>query len=90
VNYINRKFSSFYTPKQVIAIDESLVKFFRRLSFVQFNPSKRTRFGVKYYKMCESSSGCCQQFRLYTGKKVGDSELPSHEAVVVEMMVLYL
>jgi hypothetical protein len=49
---------------------------------VQFNPLKRTRFGLKYYSMCKSSSGYCQQFRL----KDSDSELPSHEAGVMEMM----
>jgi hypothetical protein len=90
VDYVNRKFSSFYTLEQDIAIDESLVKFRGRLSFVQFNPSKRARFGMEYYTMCESSSGYCQQFRLYTGKEVGDSKLPSHEAIVMELMAPYL
>jgi hypothetical protein len=88
VVYVNRKFSSFYTPEQDIAIDESLVKFLGKLSFVESNPSKRARFGLKYYNMFGSSSGYCQQFRLYTGKKVGDSELPSHEAVVMEMELM--
>jgi hypothetical protein len=63
VENINWKFSSLSTPEQDMAIDESLVKFCGRLSFIQFNPSKRVRFVLEYYKMCESSSGDCQQFR---------------------------
>ncbi|KAL3225609.1 hypothetical protein MRX96_049170 [Rhipicephalus microplus] len=44
------------------------MKFRGRLSYVQFNPSKRARFGVKFYKLCESSSGYCLNFSIYTGK----------------------
>jgi hypothetical protein len=90
VEHVKWNFWSLYTLEQDIAIDESLVKFCRRLSFVQFNPLKRARFGLKYYKMYESSSGYCLQFRLYRGKKVGDSELPSYEAVVMDPMAPYL
>jgi hypothetical protein len=90
VDYVNWKFSSFYRPEQDKAVDESLLKFRGRLSFVQFNSSKSAGFGPKYYKMCESSSGYCQQFRLYAGKKVGDSELPAREVVAVELMAPYL
>lgn len=39
------------------AIDESLMKNKGCLSYNQFNPSKRTRFGIKFYKLCELKSG---------------------------------
>ena len=50
VNYLNDKFTNLYTPKSSICIDESLMKYKGRLSFVQFIASKRARFGIKYYK----------------------------------------
>uniref|UniRef100_A0A6G5ABU7 Putative piggybac transposable element-derived n=1 Tax=Rhipicephalus microplus TaxID=6941 RepID=A0A6G5ABU7_RHIMP len=57
-----------YNPEASVAVDESLMKFRGRLSYVQFNSSKRARFGVKFYKLCESPSGYCLNFSIYTGK----------------------
>ncbi|KAK8769229.1 hypothetical protein V5799_014306 [Amblyomma americanum] len=59
---------SAYSPEEGLAVDESLMKFRGRLAYVQFNPSKRARFGVKFYKLCESASGYCLNFSVYTGK----------------------
>ncbi|KAG8239481.1 hypothetical protein J437_LFUL018989 [Ladona fulva] len=56
-----------YDPQQNLAVDESLMKFRGRLSYVQYNPSKRAQFGVKFYKICESTYGYCMQFSIYTG-----------------------
>ena len=90
LDFLNNKFQEMYTPDSDIAIDESLVKCRGRMSFIQFNPTKRARFGVKYYKLCESKSGYCTQFRIYSGKKLGADELPSNEAIVMELMEPYL
>ncbi|XP_035737762.1 piggyBac transposable element-derived protein 4-like [Vespa mandarinia] len=38
------------------------------MSYKQYNPSKKARFGVKFYKLCESKSGYCIQFKIYTGQ----------------------
>lgn len=51
-----------------LAVDESLIKFHSRLSYVQFNPSKLARFGVKFHKLCESSRSYCLNSSIYTGK----------------------
>ena len=84
IDYINNKFQTLYTLMQDIAVDESLtlmqditvdeslMKLCGRLSFIQFNPTKQAHFGVKYYKLCESSSSHCAQFRIYSW----DSEPP--------------
>ena len=45
------------------------MKFRGRLKFVQYNPSKRSRFGIKFYKLCESKTGYCLKFKIYTGKE---------------------
>jgi hypothetical protein len=47
------------------------------------------RFGVRYYKLCDSESVCCMQFRIYAGNKVRDEDLPSNEAVVMEITGTY-
>ena len=42
-------------PSQEICVDESQMKFHGRLLFKQYNPSKRARFGIKFYKFCQST-----------------------------------
>jgi hypothetical protein len=61
------------------------MKFRGRLSFVQCNRSKRARFGIKFYKICESSSGYCSYFKIYVGDDVTDPSLPAGTNVVLNM-----
>ena len=55
VEAIISNFRKTFTPYQNIATDELLLKFHGRLGFKQYNPSKRARFGIKVYKVCQSS-----------------------------------
>jgi hypothetical protein len=52
---------------------------------VQCNRSKRSRFGIKSYKICESSSGYCLYFKHYVCDDVTDSGLPASTNVVVNL-----
>ncbi|KAM7304720.1 hypothetical protein ISCGN_014620 [Ixodes scapularis] len=47
-----------YMPEEHISIEESLMLYKERLSWKQFLPLKRSRFGVKLYVLCESTTGC--------------------------------
>ncbi|XP_023238888.1 piggyBac transposable element-derived protein 4-like [Centruroides sculpturatus] len=62
------KFSRLYVPERDIVVDESLMLFKGRLSWRQYMPLKRSRFGVKFYMLCESASGYLYNFIIYTGK----------------------
>lgn len=67
IDYFNEKFKTIYTPEENVSLNESLMKYTGRIyMYKQYNPSKRVRFGVKFYKQCESKSGYCIQF--YTGQ----------------------
>ena len=68
------------TPDRNV-VDESLVKCRGRLSYTQFNPSKRSWFGVKFYKLNESKSGYCWKFSVYCGQDIHNNMLVS-EAVM--------
>nr|XP_037283985.1 piggyBac transposable element-derived protein 4-like [Rhipicephalus microplus] len=68
LDIILKSIGAAYNPEASVVVGESLMKFRGRLSCVRFNPSKRARFGVKFYKLCESSSGYCLNFSIYTGK----------------------
>ena len=93
LNHLQQNFREVYYPQESVAIDESLIKFRGRLCYIQFNPQKRARFGIKIYKICESVSGYCLGFSIYTGKKPAQAEtqgILSSEAIVIELMEPYL
>lgn len=66
-NFFNQKFKDVYTMEEDISIDKLLINYKRCLSYKQFNPSKRARFDIKFYKLCESESGYCYDYKIYTG-----------------------
>ncbi|XP_043471317.1 piggyBac transposable element-derived protein 4-like [Leptopilina heterotoma] len=65
---IIEKFKEAYRPGEKVSIDESLLKFKGRLSFKQCILSKRSRFGIKIYKCCDSDNGYIYNASIYLGK----------------------
>ncbi|XP_068115883.1 piggyBac transposable element-derived protein 4-like [Hyperolius riggenbachi] len=68
IDHLNRTFTEKYMPEQRIAIDESLIPFHGRLAIKQYIPNKRSRYGIKLYKLCESGSGYIYSLKVYEGK----------------------
>ncbi|CAJ0961123.1 unnamed protein product, partial [Ranitomeya imitator] len=68
IEHFSNKFTEVYIPQREICVDESLIHFKGRLQFRQYLPSKRARYGIKLYKICESTSGYTLSFRVYQGK----------------------
>ena len=61
------QFKSVYSPKQNVSIDESIIGFKGRLSFVQYMPKKPTKWGIKSWVLAESDSGYVWNMKVYTG-----------------------
>ena len=57
VDHFKSVFKRSFYPFQNIVIDESLLLFKGRLSFRQYIPSKRHRFGVKFFVMVDCETG---------------------------------
>ena len=70
VEFLVDQFKNVYIPTQHISIDEELLLWKGRLSFKQYIPSKRLRFGVKLFSLCEDSGHLWNSF-IYLGKKSG-------------------
>lgn len=70
---INNNFERIYIPERDISIDESLMAFKGNISWKQFIPTKRARFGLKFFMMCESESIYIIKTILYTGKSTEKS-----------------
>ena len=68
IDHLNRKFQAAIQPEQEVALDESLLLYKGRLAFKQFLPAKRSRFGIKFFQLCESKSGFTYKFMIYPGR----------------------
>lgn len=53
--------------------------------YKQFNPSKRSRFELKIYKLCEANTGFCYGFKIYTGQDKILRNDSASENVVMEL-----
>ena len=64
---IRTNFSKYYNPTEHLAVDEVIVKFKGKILFKQYIPKKRKRFGIKMFKLCDSTGYTCDM-SVYLGK----------------------
>ena len=91
--YLKVKFAAAFRPYQKLVIDESLVLWRGNISIRQYIPSKRHRYGLKLFVLCDCKTGYIQDLLLYMGAKT--ELLPERQhgisgAVVITMMQDYL
>ncbi|XP_056397707.1 piggyBac transposable element-derived protein 4-like [Hyla sarda] len=63
-----KNFQQAYVPNRDISTGESMMAYKGRLSWIQYIASKRARFGIKSYMLCESATGYIWNSVIYTGK----------------------
>lgn len=73
-----QRFKTVYIPNENISIDESLIAHKGFLGWKQYIPSKRARFGIKMFQLCEADSGYIWNSVIYTGK--GTIFMPEYES----------
>ena len=64
------KFRRYFRPFQKLVIDESLVLFHGRVVFRQYIPSKRHRFGIKFFVICDCETGYMLDLAVYTATDI--------------------
>ena len=88
---LSNKFKTLYKLDRDVTIDESLMLYKGRLGWVQYIPLKRARFGIKFYMLCESSTGYVWSTIIYTGKGTQMDEkykdLPAVSSKIVMSMM---
>lgn len=63
-------FRKYFYPFRKVVIDESLMLFKGRLAFKQYIPSKRHRFGVKLFVLCDCETGFILDTIVYSASDV--------------------
>lgn len=84
VQLLNNKFQQVCTPKELLCIDETMVPFRGRLSFLQYIPGKRHKYGIKLFKLCVTE-GYTYSIKIYGGKEQPTSKSLASK-VVLELM----
>ena len=85
VENLREKFEKAVIPWKNLCIDESLMVWKGRLSFKQYIPSKRHRFGVKLFMLCDCDTKFVLSFIVYTGT---DTEIDNHSEVAISGSVV--
>lgn len=85
VALLNKKFQSAVTADENVCIDETMVPFRGRLSFKQYIPGKRHKYGIKLFKLC-LNKGYTFNMKIYGGKEVSNSSAPLANKIVLELM----
>ena len=68
VNSLVQNYKSSYIMKKEISVDESMIAYKGRLSFLQYMPKKPHKWGIKAWVLSEAHTGYTWNFQLYTGK----------------------
>lgn len=90
---LKERFSLYINAYKNLAIDESLMLWKGRLCFKQFIASKRHRFGVKLFILCDCETGAILDFIVYTGattEMLSFNELGISGSIVMTLLQPYL
>lgn len=93
IDDLKKNMREVYYPFQNLVIDEELLLFKGRLSFQQYIPSKRHRFGIKLFVLCDCETGFIVDFIVYTGHSTNITLLDvlgTSGSVVSTMMAPFL
>ena len=72
LTYVQDTCKNPYIPSKEICIDESLLLYKGRLQFRRYIPSKRARYGILSYCLCESSTGYTWNIHVAAGREEND------------------
>ena len=65
---LQERFQAVWTPRHHISIDEGTIPFKGNIHFKVFNPMKPDKYGIKTYKVCDSTNSYCLVFDLYVAQ----------------------
>ena len=69
VENITTQWKDLYYPNQDLTVDESIIGYRGRCRYLQYNPNKPVKYGLKYFSLSKSD-GYMLDLYLYQGKSV--------------------
>lgn len=87
LNNAKKQFPKHYNPHKNVAVDEAMVKYKGKCSFLQYMPAKPCKWGIKAWALADSESYYLVDFNIYTGKDTENVEnIPLSTRVVVDLV----
>ena len=86
LNMLVESFKDCYTPSQFLSVDESMISFKGRLSFLQYLPKKPHKWGMKAWVLADSATGYTWGWKLYTGKEGDQRGCGLADRVVLDLV----
>ena len=71
---LSSRFCKFYVPHRELSLDERIVKYSGRLSFLQFIRNKPNQFGIKVFVLADAPTGYVYNWKVYTGAEARENE----------------
>ena len=81
-----QSFQQMFIPQQQLSIDEAMISFEGRLSFLQYLPKKPKKWGMKAWALADSKMGYVWNWKLHTGKEDEAGSEPLGERVVTGLL----
>lgn len=80
----------YYIPGPYLTVDEQLIPFRGRCSFIQYIPSKPGKYGLKVNWVCDSQNAYPLRGEVYTGKRTDPVRRQTNEMTVGAKTVMRL
>ena len=95
LQHFNKTVLKIYTAGEHLTLDEMLIEFHGRVSFLQYVPSKPGKFGLKMYWVAETDTAIPLRCLLYIGRNtVNEQSREEHgghvPALVMDLMQAFL
>ena len=62
-----------FIPGAQLSVDEAMIQYDGRLGWKQYMPKKPIKWGIKLWCLCDSLTGYCSAFDVYTGRNTDRS-----------------
>ena len=87
ITLCERQFKAHFHPSCNVSIDEAMIRYDGRLSWKQYIPKKPVKWGFKLWCLCDSATGYCVAFSVYTGASNDDNNgMGLGYRIVVQLM----
>ena len=74
-----------WTLGKYVCVDESMIKYMgRKVTYVQYNPNKPIKHGVKVFCLCCAYTGVLHSFEIYTGNE--STEDRSNTSIILRLL----
>ncbi|TBU20030.1 transposase IS4 [Hamiltosporidium tvaerminnensis] len=89
LDFLDERFKEHFVPSREISVDESVVGFKGKISFLTYNPNKPTKWEIRMYIMANANTGYVYSIFPYYGSLTSEDlirpDLPVSTRIVLEL-----